>query len=167
VRIAGRTVGYFTPNMTDRYRAQINSGHNSGIAMLNPALFDGHRLICGWDRLGLGRDAHCHTRRPGQGNAATPASITESTPARGVLLFPEHRGKGLGTAAERLLADYLFSTTLANRLEATTEVDNVAEQRALEQAGFVREGVLRGTGFVRGQWKDGAMYARRRDDPAP
>jgi ribosomal-protein-alanine N-acetyltransferase len=54
----------------------------------------------------------------------------------GILLFPEHRGKGLGTAAQRLLADYLFSTTPANRLEATTELDNVAEQRALEKAGF-------------------------------
>jgi ribosomal-protein-alanine N-acetyltransferase len=85
----------------------------------------------------------------------------------GILLFPEHRGQGLGTAAQRLLADYLFSTTPANRLEATTDIDNVAEQRALEYAGFVREGVLRGRGFVRGQWRDGAMYARLRDDPAP
>jgi [ribosomal protein S5]-alanine N-acetyltransferase len=85
----------------------------------------------------------------------------------GILLFPEHRGKGLGTAAQRLLADHLFSTTLANRLEATTEIDNVAEQRALEHAGFVREGVLRGRGFGRGKWRDGVMYARLRDDPAP
>jgi RimJ/RimL family protein N-acetyltransferase len=85
----------------------------------------------------------------------------------GILLFPEHRGKGLGTAAQRLLADHLFSTTLANRLEATTEIDNVAEQRALEHAGFVREGVLRGRGFGRGKWRDGVMYSRLRDDPAP
>jgi RimJ/RimL family protein N-acetyltransferase len=77
----------------------------------------------------------------------------------GVLVFPEHRGKGLGTAAQRLLADYLFSTTLANRLEATTEIDNFAEQRALENAGFIREGVLRGRGFVRRQWRDAIMYA--------
>jgi len=85
----------------------------------------------------------------------------------GILLLPEHRGKGLGTSAQRLLADYLFSTTSANRLEATTDVDNVAEHRALERAGFVREGVLRGRGFVRGQWRDGVMYARLRADPAP
>ena len=85
----------------------------------------------------------------------------------GILLFPEHRGRGLGTTAQRLLADYLFSTTAANRLEATTEIDNVAEHRALERAGFVREGMLRGRGFVRGQWRDGYMYARLRDDPAP
>jgi RimJ/RimL family protein N-acetyltransferase len=31
----------------------------------------------------------------------------------------------------------------------------------------VREGLLRGRGFVRGQWRDGFMYARLRDDPAP
>ncbi len=85
----------------------------------------------------------------------------------GILLFPEHRGQGLGTAAQRLLADYLFSTTPANRLEATTDIDNVAEQRALEDAGFVREGVLRGRGFARGQWRDGVMYARLRDDQTP
>jgi RimJ/RimL family protein N-acetyltransferase len=85
----------------------------------------------------------------------------------GILLFPEHRGKGVGTTAQRLLADHLFSTTLVNRLEATTEIDNVAEQRALERAGFVREGVLRGRGFARGKWRDGVMYARLRNDPAP
>jgi len=85
----------------------------------------------------------------------------------GIVVFPEHRGKGLGTAAQRTLADYLFSHTAAHRLEATTEIDNLAEQRALEQAGFTREGVLRGRGFVRGQWRDGVMYARLRDDPAP
>jgi [ribosomal protein S5]-alanine N-acetyltransferase len=85
----------------------------------------------------------------------------------GILLLPEHRSKGLGTAVQRMLADYLFSTTLANRVEATTEVDNLAEQRALERAGFQREGVMRGRGFVRGQWRDGVMYARLRDDPVP
>ena len=85
----------------------------------------------------------------------------------GILLFPEHRGRGLGTAAQRLLAEYLFSTTAANRVEALTEIDNLAEQRALEGAGFTREGVLRGRGFARGQWRDGVMYARLRDDPVP
>lgn len=85
----------------------------------------------------------------------------------GILLFPDHRGQGLGSAAQRLLADYLFSTTMVNRLEATTEVDNVAEQAALETAGFTREGVLRGRGFVRGQFRDGVMFARLRGDPSP
>lgn len=85
----------------------------------------------------------------------------------GIMLLPDHRGKGYGTIAQRLLADYLFATTTVHRLEATTEIDNVAEHRALEKAGFVGEGVLRGRGFVRGQWRDGLMYARLRDDPVP
>ena len=31
-----------------------------------------------------------------------------------------------------------------HRVEASTDVTNLAEQRALEKAGFTREGVLRG-----------------------
>jgi RimJ/RimL family protein N-acetyltransferase len=85
----------------------------------------------------------------------------------GIVLLPDHRGRRIGSRAQQLLADHLFATTTANRLEATTEVDNVAEQRALEAAGFTREGRLRGRGFVRGAWRDGYMYARLRDDPAP
>jgi len=82
----------------------------------------------------------------------------------GILLLPEHRGQGIGTSAQRLLADYLFHHTIANRLEALTEFDNVAEQQALEAAGFTREGVLRGRGFARGAWRDAVLYARLRGD---
>ncbi len=85
----------------------------------------------------------------------------------GILLLPDHRGRGLGAAAQALLADHLFSTTLANRLEALTEVDNVAEQHALERAGFVQEGTLRSRAFVRGGWRDALIYSRLRSDPTP
>ena len=81
--------------------------------------------------------------------------------------MPEFRGKGYGTTAQRLLADYLFTTTTANRLEAGTDVENVGEQRALEKAGFVREGIRRGSQFRGGTWRDMAIYGRLRDDPAP
>lgn len=47
-----------------------------------------------------------------------------------------------------------------HRLEATTEVDNLEEQKALERCGFVREGVLRGATFRDGAWRDVAMYSR-------
>jgi RimJ/RimL family protein N-acetyltransferase len=84
----------------------------------------------------------------------------------GALLFPEHRGQGRGTAAQRLLVEYLFATTLANRLQAITNVENIAEQRALERAGFRREGIMRGLAFDGGRWHDGVLYARLRADPA-
>jgi hypothetical protein len=66
---------------------------------------------------------------------------------------PEHRGRGLGTAAQRLFVGYLFATTLANRLQAITDVENLAEQRALERIGFRRQGVRRGLAFIGGQWR--------------
>jgi RimJ/RimL family protein N-acetyltransferase len=85
----------------------------------------------------------------------------------GILLLPDHRGHGLGSAAQCLLADYLFSSTLANRIEAGTEAENIAEQRALEKAGFQREGLHRGRGYRQGRMVDGLTYARLRSDPHP
>lgn len=82
----------------------------------------------------------------------------------GIALFPEHRGNGVGTDAQRQLVSYLFATSTVHRLQAGTEVGNVAEQRALEKVGFRREGVLRGVTFRSGQWRDGALYGITRDD---
>ena len=82
----------------------------------------------------------------------------------GISLHPEHRGRGLGAAAQAGLATYLFAHTLTERLEASTDLDNVAEQRALEGAGFQREGVARHAQFGAGQWHDLAMYSRLRGD---
>jgi RimJ/RimL family protein N-acetyltransferase len=83
----------------------------------------------------------------------------------GITLLPEQRGRGYGTAAQEALAHYLFQTTLVERLEAGTDVDNLAEQRALEKAAFQREGVLRHAQYRRGQWHDLVLYGRLRDDP--
>jgi len=82
----------------------------------------------------------------------------------GIALFPEHRGRGIGTAAQRQLVEYLFSTTTAHRIQAGTEVGNVAEQRALERVGFRREGVQRGLYFRAGRWRDSVMYGLLRDE---
>ncbi len=73
-------------------------------------------------------------------------------------------GRGHGTAAQRALADHLFATTLIERLEAGTDVDNIAEQRALEKAGFTGEGVLRHAQFRGGRWRDLVLYSRLRAD---
>jgi len=82
----------------------------------------------------------------------------------GISLRPHGRGAGHGTRAQRMLAEYLFLSFPVHRLEATTDVDNVAEQRALARAGFVREGVLRGAQWRHGAWHDLAQYSRLRTD---
>lgn len=82
----------------------------------------------------------------------------------GILLAPDHRGRGIGTEAQRLLAEHLFNTTRAHRLVALTEAENVAEQRALEKCAFSREGLLRKGGFRGGEWRDIVIYGRLRGD---
>jgi RimJ/RimL family protein N-acetyltransferase len=106
------------------------------------------------DRLGLVN----WRRRP-----TTPAASCWTI---GVIIAPGFRGQGHGTVAHRLLARYLFAHTTAHRIEAATETGNIAEQRALEKAGFTREGVLRGIGWRDGAWRDGVTYSLLRTDPA-
>lgn len=80
----------------------------------------------------------------------------------GIALAPLWRGQGWGALAQRLLADHLLES--AHRVEASTDVDNVAEQRSLEKAGFQREGILRAAQMrADGRHHDLVMYARTRD----
>jgi RimJ/RimL family protein N-acetyltransferase len=61
----------------------------------------------------------------------------------GIELAESARGHGVGTVAQRLLARWLLATTHVERIEASTDVTNIPEQKSLERAGFTREGVLR------------------------
>ena len=60
----------------------------------------------------------------------------------GVSLVEEFRGKGIGSIAQRLLADELHSQGIT-RVEAQTDVTNHAEKKSLDKAGYKFEGVLR------------------------
>ncbi|CAB4552695.1 MAG: GNAT family N-acetyltransferase [Actinobacteria bacterium] len=60
----------------------------------------------------------------------------------GISLIEEFRNKGIGSLAQRLLAEELHRQGYV-RVEASTDVTNIAEQRALEKAGFLFEGTLR------------------------
>lgn len=77
----------------------------------------------------------------------------------GIALLPWARGHGFGSDAQRALAHHLLETSPVHRVEATTDVENLAEQRALAKAGFVREGVLRGAQFRAGAWHDMVIFA--------
>jgi RimJ/RimL family protein N-acetyltransferase len=48
----------------------------------------------------------------------------------GVAITPEARGHGYGTEAQQQLVRYLFAHAQVTRIEATTEITNMAEQRA-------------------------------------
>jgi RimJ/RimL family protein N-acetyltransferase len=88
-------------------------------------------------------------------------------PMIGIWLRSQYRGRGIGTAAQAQLTELFFRHTTANRVEAHTDVENIAEQRALEAAGFQREGVTRGAQWRDGAYHDGILYAVLRADPHP
>lgn len=85
----------------------------------------------------------------------------------GIALLPEWRGRGIGCRAQAMLCHYLFQHTPVQRIQAGTQPENLAEQKALEKAGFRLEGVIRAVEFRAGEWCDGWLYSRLRDDPAP
>ncbi|OLF12467.1 GNAT family N-acetyltransferase [Actinophytocola xanthii] len=82
----------------------------------------------------------------------------------GIGLLPPERGRGVGSTAQRLLAEHLFATTEVDRVEASTDVDNIAEQKALAKAGFTREGVLRGAQLRGGVRRDLVHFGKLRTD---
>lgn len=122
-----------------------------------PPLGAGELVVAGADDRLLG-SVGWHQVLHGPNRGSTALNI-------GISLRPPARGQGHGTRAQRLLADYLFAAYPVHRVEASTDVDNIVEQRALERAGFTREGVLRGAQWRRGTWHDLVSYARLRSDP--
>jgi aminoglycoside 6'-N-acetyltransferase len=94
-------------------------------------------------------------------------SELSACPAIGIALLPEHRRRGYGTEAQRLLVEYLFRVHRAHRVQSDTAVDNPAEQRALEGAGFVREGVVRDAEHRDGAYHDHILYGLLRRDWTP
>jgi RimJ/RimL family protein N-acetyltransferase len=84
--------------------------------------------------------------------------------AIGISLLADQRGKGYGVEAQQLLASYLFDTYPIVRVEASTDITNIPEQRALEKAGFTREGVLRKTQWRAGDWHDLVVYSKLRGE---
>lgn len=82
----------------------------------------------------------------------------------GISIHANHRGKGYGVEAQRLLAAYLFATHPIARVEASTDITNIPEQRALEKAGFTREGVMRQAQWRGGAWHDLVVYSKLRGE---
>ncbi len=82
----------------------------------------------------------------------------------GYIIHPEHREKGYGTEAVKLIVDFLFLSTPTKRVEAQASPDNIASVRVLEKAGFKHEGTLRKALFVRGTYMDGVIYGILREE---
>jgi aminoglycoside 6'-N-acetyltransferase len=82
----------------------------------------------------------------------------------GITIHPLYRGQRFGAAAQRALAADLFARSDANRVEAETDLGNIAERRSLEIAGFTQEGTARRSNWRRGEWHDMVIYSRLRSE---
>ena len=72
----------------------------------------------------------------------------------GLGLLPTSRGKGYGTDVVAVLCHYGFVVRGLHRLQIDTLSDNTPMMRSAERNGFVREGVLRSSAWVMGEFLD-------------
>lgn len=77
----------------------------------------------------------------------------------GYWVLERSRGRGLATAALRLVSGWALGELGLARVESWIEPWNVASQRAAERAGFVREGLLRSYAEYRRGRLDLLMYS--------
>jgi RimJ/RimL family protein N-acetyltransferase len=89
----------------------------------------------------------------------------------GLGLFPAARGKGYGTDVVGVLCHYGFVVRSLHRLQIETLADNTAMLRSAERNGFVREGVLRSSAWVMGEFLDevylGLLSSEWKRQPGP
>jgi ribosomal-protein-alanine N-acetyltransferase len=69
--------------------------------------------------------------------------IRGSTVGLGYVIAHSHQGNGYATEATRAIIHWAFQQPTIYRVNASTDVENIASQKVLEKAGMVREGLLR------------------------
>jgi RimJ/RimL family protein N-acetyltransferase len=79
-------------------------------------------------------------------------------------LISGERNKGYCTEAIKIIVDYIFLSKDTVRVQAHTDARNEASQKALEKAGFKREGIVRKGFFIRGEWRDCYLYSILREE---
>jgi RimJ/RimL family protein N-acetyltransferase len=76
----------------------------------------------------------------------------------GMQINIEHRGKGYGTAAMKILLDYCFNERRLNKYQSFVIEGNVASEKMLQKLGCIKEGVIRGTTFHQGKYWNEIHY---------
>lgn len=67
---------------------------------------------------------------------------------------PDARGRGVGTAAARLMLRYCFEEQRLHRVYLRVLAENLQAIRSYEKAGFAREGCLKGDVCIGGEYRD-------------
>ncbi len=100
------------------------------------------------------------------GVAVVPKLDREARTAElGYVVVREARGRGVATAALRLLTAWGFADAGMLRLELLISVENPASKRVAERCGYVREGVLRSLHVKQDVREDTELWSRLASDP--
>lgn len=80
---------------------------------------------------------------------------------------PQARGRGVGTAAAKLMLRYCFEEEKLHRVFLRAFADNLQAVRSYEKAGFKKEGLLRDDVCIEGQYYDIVWMAAVNPAAAP
>jgi len=83
----------------------------------------------------------------------------------GYIVLPAARGRGVATAALRLLTEWAFAELAMERLELLISVENEPSKRVASRCGYFREGVLRSAHFKGDLREDTEIWSRLPSDP--
>ena len=72
--------------------------------------------------------------------------------------------QGVATEAVRLITQYLFHNFPINRMQICMPVGHIACEKVATNCGYTREGIIRGSIFVRGKFLDTTMYSMLRSE---
>ncbi|WP_170107757.1 GNAT family N-acetyltransferase [Photobacterium lipolyticum] len=75
-----------------------------------------------------------------------------------------NQGKGVATEAVKLLTKYLFQSQPINRIQICMPVIHEACEKIAINSGFIKEGIIRESIFVKGKYLDTCMYSMLRSD---
>ncbi len=73
---------------------------------------------------------------------------------------PKFRGRGLATAATKLVTDYGFKKLKLKRISGLCRTFNKASARVLEKCGYKLEGILKKNKFKDGKYLDDMVWAK-------
>lgn len=110
-----------------------------------------HYLVC--EQSGTGAESH--------GPRVGGVALTRADGDSGNLTYwvaREHRDQGYVTEATALLLEFVFRECGFHKVTGNTYVSNEPSVRVLESLGFQREGRLRDSGLVDGEFEDMYQY---------
>ncbi|RXJ04440.1 N-acetyltransferase [Anaerobacillus alkaliphilus] len=82
----------------------------------------------------------------------------------GFILSKEHWGSGLIPEAANKVIQFGFDSMELNKIKAPCMVENVQSQRVLQKLGMTLEGVMKNEYYIKGMFRDMAVYSLLKKD---